>query len=202
MNNKNIYIKLQEMRKEFHSQELKKSGKNSFAGYSYFELKDIIPVATVLLEKYRLTTFMNCGVDGATLTLINGDNPSEQIVFTVPAGGCNLKGCHEIQNVGAVITYQKRYLMVNLFDVIESDGIEATTGKDESKTNSDNSNSGSTRKLSEAQVKRLYTIASKAGFDNNTVNSHIKAKYNKTDIYSLTKPEYDTACSGYEAKIS
>lgn len=195
MENKNIYIKLQEMRKEFHSQELKKSGHNKFAGYTYFELKDIIPVATVLLEKYRLTTFMNCGVDGATLTLINSDKPEEQIVFTVPAGTCQLKSCHDIQNVGAVITYQKRYLMVNLFDVIESDGIEATTGKDESV-------SGSTRKLSEAQIKRMYALASKAGYSNDDVEAHIRIKFNKTDLYSLDKSEYDTVCNGYIAKAS
>lgn len=195
MENKNIYIKLQEMRKEFHSQELKKSGHNKFAGYTYFELKDIIPVATVLLEKYRLTTFMNCGVDGATLTLINSDKPEEQIAFTVPAGTCQLKSCHDIQNVGAVITYQKRYLMVNLFDVIESDGIEATTGKDESV-------SGSTRKLSEAQIKRLYALASKAGYSNDDVEAHIRIKFNKTDAYTLDKNEYDTVCNGYIAKAS
>ena len=195
MNNKNIYIKLQEMRKEFHSKELKKSGHNKFAGYSYFELKDIIPEATVLLEKYRLTTFMNCGVEGATLTLINSDNPSEQIVFTVPAGSCNLKGCHDIQNVGAVITYQKRYLMVNLFDVIESDGIEATTGKDESLP-------APTRKLSDAQINRLYALASKAGYNRDKVKEHIKLKFNKDDVYGLDKNEYDTVCNGYIAKAS
>lgn len=195
MNNKNIYIKLQEMRKEFHSKELKKSGHNKFAGYSYFELKDIIPEATVLLEKYRLTTFMNCGVDGATLTLINSDNPSEQIVFTVPAGSCNLKGCHDIQNVGAVITYQKRYLMVNLFDVIENDGIEATTGKDESLP-------APTRKLSDAQINRLYALASKAGYNRDKVKEHIKLKFNKDDVYGLDKNEYDTVCNGYIAKAS
>ena len=195
MNNKNIYIKLQEMRKEFHSKELKKSGHNKFAGYNYFELKDIIPEATVLLEKYRLTTFMNCGVEGATLTLINSDNPSEQIVFTVPAGSCNLKGCHDIQNVGAVITYQKRYLMVNLFDVIENDGIEATTGKDESLPDS-------TRKLSDAQINRLYALASKAGYNRDKVKEHIKLKFNKDDVYGLDKKEYDTVCNGYIAKAS
>ena len=195
MNNKNIYIKLQEMRKEFHSKELKKSGHNKFAGYSYFELKDIIPEATVLLEKYRLTTFMNCGAEGATLTLINSDNPSEQIVFTVPAGSCNLKGCHDIQNVGAVITYQKRYLMVNLFDVIENDGIEATTGKDESLP-------APTRKLSDAQINRLYALASKAGYNRDKVKEHIKLKFNKDDVYGLDKNEYDTVCNGYIAKAS
>ena len=193
MNNKNIYIKLQEMRKEFHSQELKKSGKNTFAGYSYFELKDIIPVATVLLEKYRLTTFMDCRADGASLTLINSDKPEEQIVFNVPAGECALKGCHDIQNVGAVITYQKRYLYVNLFDVIESDGIEATTGKDEV-------TSKPTRRLSDAQINRLQVLAKKAGYTSEDVKSHIIKKFNKEDIATLSKDEYDTVCNGYIAK--
>lgn len=198
MNNKNIYIKLQEMRKEFHSKELKKSGVNKFAGYSYFELKDIIPVATVLLEKYHLTTIMNCGIEESTLTLINSDNPAEQIVFNMLGGSCSLKGTQDIQNNLAVVSFQKRYLYLNLLDVVESDGIEAATGKEDAKEQVP----ATTRKLSEAQINRMYLLAKKAGYNKEDVKKHIKNKYNKEDEYTLTKSEYDRACEGYESKIN
>jgi hypothetical protein len=42
-----------------------------------------------------------------------------------------LKGCHDVQNLGAVQTYLRRYLWVNAFEIVENDQLEAVTGKDE-----------------------------------------------------------------------
>jgi hypothetical protein len=38
----NVYMRLNEAREKFHSAEIKKSGHNKFAGYSYFELGDFV----------------------------------------------------------------------------------------------------------------------------------------------------------------
>ena len=38
-----VYRKLQEARIELQSKPLKKSGKNKFAGFEYFELGDFLP---------------------------------------------------------------------------------------------------------------------------------------------------------------
>jgi len=45
----NIYEKLQIMRCELQDMKLKKSGKNKFAGYEYFELQDFIPEINKLM---------------------------------------------------------------------------------------------------------------------------------------------------------
>jgi hypothetical protein len=42
-----------------------------------------------------------------------------------------LKGCHEVQNLGAVQTYIRRYLWVTAMEIVEHDALEATTGKDQ-----------------------------------------------------------------------
>lgn len=39
----NIYKKLQKCRVDLQNSNLKKSGNNKFAGYSYFELGDFLP---------------------------------------------------------------------------------------------------------------------------------------------------------------
>ena len=37
-----------------------------------------------------------------------------------------MKGCHEVQNLGAVETYVKRYLYQNAFEIVEADSLNAT----------------------------------------------------------------------------
>jgi hypothetical protein len=39
-----------------------------------------------------------------------------------------LKGCHDVQNLGAVISYLRRYLWTNAFEIVEHDVLDATTG--------------------------------------------------------------------------
>jgi hypothetical protein len=41
-----------------------------------------------------------------------------------------LKGCHDVQNLGAVQTYLRRYLWVNAFEIVEHDALEPLTGKE------------------------------------------------------------------------
>ena len=42
-----------------------------------------------------------------------------------------LKGCHEVQNLGAVETYIKRYLYQNCFEIVESDALNGTHNPNE-----------------------------------------------------------------------
>jgi hypothetical protein len=43
-------------------------------------------------------------------------------------GSANLKGCHEVQNIVAVETYQRRYLYVTALAIVEHDALDAVTG--------------------------------------------------------------------------
>ena len=124
----NIYEKLQEARVELQGMNLKKSGKNSFAQYDYFELADFMPhINRIMLEK-KLTGFCSFTEDLASLTLVNSEKPEERIVFTSPMSKANLKGCHEVQNLGAVETYQRRYLYTTAFEIVEADLLDTLTG--------------------------------------------------------------------------
>lgn len=124
----NIYEKLQEARVELQGMNLKKSGKNSFAQYDYFELADFMPhINRIMLEK-KLTGFCSFTEDLASLTLVNSEKPEERIVFTSPMSKANLKGCHEVQNLGAVETYQRRYLYTTAFEIVEADLLDPLIG--------------------------------------------------------------------------
>jgi hypothetical protein len=47
-------------------------------------------------------------------------------------GSAALKGCHEVQNIGAVETYQRRYLWVTAMEIVEHDALDSSEGVDES----------------------------------------------------------------------
>lgn len=126
----NIYQKLQQCRVELQGASLKKSGLNKFAGYDYFELQDFLPHINNLFLSYGMTSIVSFTAELATLKIINTEKPDEVIEFTSPMAEANLKGCHPIQNLGAVESYQRRYLYVAALEIVEHDALDATTGKE------------------------------------------------------------------------
>ena len=52
------------------------------------------------------------------------------IVFSSPMSSASLKGVHEIQNLGAVQSYLRRYLWISAFEICEHDSLDAVTGKE------------------------------------------------------------------------
>jgi hypothetical protein len=129
----NIYLKLNRARGQFHSTELKKTGFNSFAKYYYFELADFLVPALKIFAENDLCAIVSFDKDIASMTIIDIDKPESTIVLTSPMGSAALKGCHEVQNIGAVETYQRRYLWVAALEIVEHDALDATTGSDKPK---------------------------------------------------------------------
>ena len=128
-----VYKKLQEARIDLQSKPLKKSGKNNFAGYQYFELADFLPAIQQICLDRGLCGSVTFYTDIAVLTITDVDKPEDKIEFKCPMSSAALKGCHEVQNLGAVQTYLRRYLWTNAFEIVEHDSLDATTGKDEPK---------------------------------------------------------------------
>lgn len=124
----NVYQKLNEARDQFHQASLKKSGHNKFAGYSYFELGDFVVPALEIFKSVGLTSVISFKHDEATMMIINTDKPDEFIVISTPMSEASLKGCHPVQNLGAVQTYLRRYLWVAAMEIVEHDALDSTTG--------------------------------------------------------------------------
>jgi len=125
-----IYEKLAEARVRFQDSNIKMTGENSFAKYKYFELSDILPVINRLGKELGFVCIVSFSDDLALLTVkdISGEG---EIVFTSPMSTANLKGCHEVQNLGAVETYIKRYLYQNAFEIVEADALNSTHNPNE-----------------------------------------------------------------------
>ena len=132
-----VFEKLNEARLRFQNAGIQKSGKNAYAGYSYYELSDILPEINKLANELKFCCVVNFTPDLATLDFcdLEGDG---RITFKSPMSTASLKGCHEVQNLGAVETYIKRYLYQNCFEIVENDELDGTMNPAEKQNNSDN----------------------------------------------------------------
>jgi len=130
--NMGVYKKLSQARTMLRGTELKKTGRNNFAGYNYFELGDFLHPTLDIFDQLGLMSIVSFTKEEAMLSIVDMDGGGE-IVITSPFGSAALKGCHEVQNIGAVETYQRRYLYTAAMEVLEHDALDATTGKDNPK---------------------------------------------------------------------
>jgi hypothetical protein len=104
---------------------LKKSGHNKFAGYQYFELGDFLPQINEIFHGQGLCGVISYDTDYASLTITDVDDGTN-IVITSPMVEANLKGAHAIQNLGAVETYQRRYLWMTAMEIVEHDALDSS----------------------------------------------------------------------------
>jgi hypothetical protein len=128
----NIYEKLQKCRVDLQNSKLKKSGKNKFANYDYFELGDFLPRINELLHENKLASIFSFNTDAALLTIVDTEKTEDKLSFSTPVAMAELKGTHAIQNIGATQTYVRRYLYVMAFEITDCDALDAIPPKDDS----------------------------------------------------------------------
>jgi len=115
-----IYKKVVELRKDFHKAKLEKNGKGY--GYVYFDLGDFLPIAMKLCSEHGVFTQVSFMEDHAKMDVVDIANPESKYEILTPMSTANLKGCHPVQNLGAVQTYIRRYLWMAFLEVVEHDG--------------------------------------------------------------------------------
>lgn len=122
-----VLKKLNEARKRFHEAKLTKTGHNTYSNYNYFELADFLVPALKIFDELQLSAVVSFGVDLASMTLTDLEDGS-QFVITSPMSTASLKACHEVQNLGAVQTYLRRYLWIAALEIVEHDAVDASEG--------------------------------------------------------------------------
>lgn len=182
----NIYQKLQVARDKFLEAGVKKSGINTYAEFKYFELSDIVPVASEIFTELGcifITTFTETMAVGR---FINTDDPTQeiQIGFEVAKMSEPAKyRMNEIQAAGAGITYMRRYLYLILLDIIQNDELDTQAGKPISKTRSDikDNLTNSEGKAEPLQIKSLKTALKRLKDLDATQERYIKEVLTKTN---------------------
>lgn len=129
-----IYKKLQKCRVELQNLKLKKSGKNNYAGFEYFELKDFLPTINNMFLENKIFSNFSINECYAKLEIIDYED-NTKVEFYSPIAELELKGCNKIQALGGTHTYLKRYLYINALEIVEADLFDAVTGKEEPQNN-------------------------------------------------------------------
>lgn len=124
-----IQEKLMHMRVDFIEKKIKRTGKNKYSDYDYYTLDDILPTCTKIAANYNVLFKYEIG-KRATLELVNLEDLNDTIIFSMPVADAVVKGANGIQNLGATMTYSKRYLYMNAFEVAEPDSLDEQLGSD------------------------------------------------------------------------
>jgi hypothetical protein len=126
-----VFKKLQQARVTLLDANLKKSGKNNFAKFEYFELGDFMPTINKIFLDIGLCGVIHFTSDYAVLTIYDADSEAaESIDFRSPmVFASNPKG-QAIQDLGSTHTYLRRYLWLLAMDIVESDTVDALPQKD------------------------------------------------------------------------
>lgn len=181
-----VYAKLAKARAEFHALELKKSGHNKFAGYKYFELADFVQPGLKCLAGAGLVPAVTFGADEAVMTLheIEGDG---RIEFRSPMSTAALKGCHEVQNLGAVQTYLRRYLWIMALEIIEHDAV-------------DSSEQVAPERITESQIADLAALMDEVQADGPKFMRWLKTQWKVSGLEELTTAAYPHVVKALESK--
>lgn len=134
----NIYQKIIALSEELR---INKEGDNTFKGFRYFRPDDIAREIVPLLKKHELILFFDMpfnkdkGMFEGKLTICESGeqettatNPGKvELQFDIPL--TTVAGASEAQNAGATMTYCKRYMIMNAFNIAENEADpDATMG--------------------------------------------------------------------------
>lgn len=142
---KNLNESIIQIRVDLQNSKIKKSGKNKYAGFDYYELADFLPKLNELMLKYGVNDKFTIEEEKATLTLIKGDEsqvyniPFERfetpLIYKKDKNGSFIKdkngeliqipSMQDIQYLGALNTYYKRYLYLNAFGITDGEVIDS-----------------------------------------------------------------------------
>lgn len=189
----NLYQKIQRCRVELQNLNLKKSGKNKFANFEYYELADFLPKVNELFDKYKLFSQFTLKSDIATLEVFDTEK-GDSVTFSSPVAEVNIKGSNAIQNLGGANTYMKRYLYLNLLEIVESDSFDAVAGKENGVTFKPNT------KKQEKETLSLMAKMKELVIDTNSDFEEIYKYYKVEDSSSMTLNQLEDCVKNLEIK--
>lgn len=200
-----IYAKLIKVQNELKAP---KNQYNSFGKYSYRNCEDICESVKPLLLANGLAMFISDNIEligdryyiKAIVTVVDTETGETLTNSALAREEENKKGMDSSQVTGSTSSYARKYALNGMFlidDTKDSD-FTNTHGKE---NNEEKLSRIKGTGLSEAQIKRLYTIAAKANVEKSMVLKAIKQEFKVEKAELLTKEQYDELCARLEKKI-
>ena len=170
-----IMKKINDGRSYFQQQDIKKSGKNKYQHFNYFELQDIIPIKNEICTKFKIADYFIFDIEKQNARLeiydLEQDDHQEPVTFQILVPEPQeMNSTKRMQEIGALQTYSHRYLLLQFLDVTECDRIDATNT---AKITSDNKTN---KKVQKSKMKKVNKTTSSSdeqnqaliGFDKKT----------------------------------
>lgn len=174
------------IRVKLQNAKLKKSGKNKFAGFDYFELADFLPKLNELMLEEKVNDRFYIKDDYATLELQKGEEINTYtmpfVLFETPVNVKinektgevrEVKSMQDIQYLGALNTYYKRYLYLNAFGITDGEIIDSMNNDNLEPTPKEE------RKATEGQLAILNKLSDES-------KAKVLAKYNVKSLEELS----------------
>ena len=186
-----IYTKLMNVQNEL---KVPKNNTNTFGNYKFRNAEDILEALKPLLKKHNVTVIITDDVVTtgnryyikATVKFIDTETGEMIETSALAREEETKKGFDASQITGSTSSYARKYALNGLFAIDDTKDSDTTNKhlKDEPT-------------LSDAQIKRLYTISNKAGYSADKVKNMVKQKYNK-EIKQMNRSEYDNVTEGLQ----
>lgn len=187
------------IRVELQNSKINKSGKNRFAGFSYFELADFLPKLNELMLEEGVNDRFTIKDDLATLELIKGEERQEYTIpfkiFPTPMNKNGQPSMQDIQYLGALNTYYKRYLYLNAFGITDGEVIDSM---DNSKLEKGVTFKGG--ETTEKEVLKLLSQMNELEMDTGTDHEDILKHYEVESNQDMTIEQLEDCIKNLEKK--
>ena len=183
-----LFTKIQEAKIKFLNAGVKKSGWNNGFKYHYYELKDIVPPALKIFSDLNLATQFKFDQTIGKMIVYDLDT-GYSTEYTSPLPILDGRDTREaMQNIGAVETYTRRYLYLQLFDVVEADQFDVVFDKPKNRIKKDSKNKRELNLKEREIAKNIADSIVKSGKDLNqeTIISELIKKLENNEITSAS----------------
>lgn len=195
----NVYEKLMTVQTKLRAP---KGQYNSFGKYSYRSCEDILEALKPLLGEVGAIVNVTDEIKligdryyvEATASFIDTETGERMIAKASAREAETKKGMDDSQVTGSVSSYARKYALNGLFAIDDNKDADSTnTHGKEIKPNMTPTG------ITEAQLKRLFTIGNKAGIKKEVVEGTVRKIFN-CEPKNMTKEQYDNICERLEKK--
>ena len=182
-----LNLSIIKIRCKLQEAKLNKSGHNKFAGFNYFELADFLPTLNKLMLDEQVNDLFVIKDGVAKLTLIKGtEEQTYEIPFVLFDTPLTLKkdrqgnflknkdgeymqvpSMQDIQYLGALNTYYKRYLYMNAFGITDGDVIDAMDNQslngETPRKQAQNKPQSVPQKATQSQIEKIMQLVNNVG---------------------------------------
>ncbi len=106
------------------SKNLKKKGKNKFSNYDYYTPEQVSELTTFACHEVKLLTKFDLirnelGITGK-LSIYDLESDESPVIYDMASAIPEIKATNISQQLGGAMTYTKRYLLMNAFDITDN----------------------------------------------------------------------------------